>query len=651
MFHDPTIAGAVSFPAELIPKPPAKRSAPASATSAVSMPPPSETPTSMPTVVGALLAICAEAQVTAFPGIVSKVDVASSDKGGADYQNNSALALFGKYKSDLIGMGIKSPRDVAQKLADAMLTCDKSGMIGKAEVAGAGFININLSAAWFSDRVNMIAQHGALPPTAPKKKVVCDFSSPNVAKEMHAGHLRSTIIGDSICRVLEFCGHEVLRVNHVGDWGTQFGMLIGHLKQVFPDFASKPPPIGDLQAFYKESKKHFDEDPAFAKLAHEEVVRLQGGDGSSRYAWHQICEVSRREFEKVYSRLGVQLTEVGESFYNEYIHAVVAHLDEIGLVSDSVDEKDATRIAKVIFPPNTKHEQPLMVVKSDGGFGYDSTDMAAVWYRIFEHKADWIIYVTDAGQAPHFELVFEAARAAGWATEATRLDHVPFGLVCGDDGKKFKTRAGDTVRLVDLLDEAVHRMKATLDERKAEQLEEAKKGATGGRISLTQISDEQLKEYAAIIGYSAVKYADLKSNRISNYIFNYDRMLADQGNTAVYLLYAGARIASIVRNSGVDTAALLASGERVVLVEPTELKLGKELLRFQEVIELMLQTLQPNFICEYLFELCGHFTKFYQACKVNGDPAQNSRLLLLLALEKVMRKGFHLVGLGYLERI
>jgi len=248
-----------------------------------------------------------------------------------------------------------------------MLTCDKSGMIGKAEVAGAGFININLSAAWFSDRVNMIAQHGALPPTAPKKKVVCDFSSPNVAKEMHAGHLRSTIIGDSICRVLEFCGHEVLRVNHVGDWGTQFGMLIGHLKQVFPDFASKPPPIGDLQAFYKESKKHFDEDPAFAKLAHEEVVRLQGGDGSSRYAWHQICEVSRREFEKVYSRLGVQLTEVGESFYNEYIHAVVAHLDEIGLVSDSVDEKDATRIAKVIFPPNTKHEQPLMVVKSDGG--------------------------------------------------------------------------------------------------------------------------------------------------------------------------------------------------------------------------------------------------------------------------------------------
>ncbi len=641
------------MPPELTAQPSSKkpRAAPASSTAAPATSPAAPVKvTSLPTVIGALKAICTAAQSSVFPGIASKVDVASSDRG-ADYQNNSALSLFGRLKASGLPDGIKSPRDVAQRLADAMKQYDTEGMISKVEVAGAGFINITIAGTWFSDRLNTIAQNGALPPPAPKQKVVVDFSSPNVAKEMHAGHLRSTIIGDSICRVLEFCGHEVLRVNHVGDWGTQFGMLIGHLKQVFPDFASKPPPIGDLQAFYKASKKHFDEDKEFAELAHEEVVRLQSGDGASRFAWQQICDVSRAAFEEVYSRLGVKLTEVGESFYNEYIHAVVAHLDEIGLVSDSVDPENPSRIAKVVFPPNTKHEQPLMVVKSDGGFGYDSTDMAAVWYRIFEHQADWIIYVTDAGQGPHFELVFEAARAAGWATDATRLDHVPFGLVCGDDGKKFKTRSGDTVRLVDLLDEAKIRMSKNLHERKLEQLELKKQGATGGRISLTEIDDATLEKYAALIGYAAVKYADLKSNRISNYIFNYDRMLDDKGNTAVYLLYQGARIASIVRNSGVDMDALLASGARIVLAEPPELKLGKELLRFQEVIELMLSTLQPNFICEYLYDLCGLFTKFYQECKVIGDPAQDSRLLLCIAVEKTLRKGFDLVGLGYLERI
>ena len=547
--------------------------------------------------------------------------------------------------------GIKSPRDVAQRLADEMQRCDTSGMMGRLEVAGAGFINIFLSTGWLSSRVQLIALHGVLPPVGRAQNVVVDFSSPNVAKEMHAGHLRSTIIGDSICRVLEFCGHRVHRVNHVGDWGTQFGMLIGHLKQVFPDFASAPPPIGDLQAFYKASKKHFDEDEAFKKLAHEEVVRLQAGDGASRHAWQQICDVSRREFEKVYSRLGVRLDEVGESFYNEYIGAVVGHLEEIGLVSTSGG-------AKVVFPPKTKHEQPLMVVKSDGGFGYDSTDMTAIWYRIFELRADWLIYVTDAGQAPHFELVFEAARAAGWADDAgdrVRLDHVPFGLVCGDDGKKFKTRAGDTVRLVDLLDEAVKRMLGGMRARQREQAD--KEGAHGGRAGVASMSDAELEHAAAVIGYGAVKYADLKSNRLSNYIFSYDRMLDPKGNTAVYLLYAGARIASILRNAVAQVGAaahidaILASGATVALVDPAEVELGRELLRFQEVIELTLHSLLPSALCEYLYGLCVKFTKFYQACKVIGSPEQSSRLLIVNAVDKVLRKGYELVGIGYLERI
>jgi len=603
------------------------------------------------TIVGDIKAICEAAQAKAFPGVDSKVDVATTDQAGADYQNNSALALFGRLKAEGLPDGIKAPRDVAQRLADAMQACDSLGMIAKLDVAGPGFINIFLSPDWYASRVTAIAVDDVLPPTAKRLKVVVDFSSPNVAKEMHAGHLRSTIIGDSIARVLEFCDHDVHRVNHVGDWGTQFGMLISHLKQVFPEYATKPPPIGDLQAFYKEAKKKFDEDEVFQKTSQLEVVRLQGGDGQSRYAWQQICEVSRREFEKVYTRLGVKLNEVGESFYNEYIAAVVAHLEEIGLVTESVDEKNPARVAKVIFPPNTKQEQPLMVVKSDGGFGYDSTDMAAVWYRIFELQADWIIYETDTGQGPHFELIFEAARAAGWAGEGTRLDHVGHGLVCGEDGKKFKTRSGDTVRLVDLLDEAVERMHATLIERKAKQEEEKKKGAVGGRISLTQFSDKELRQVAEVVGYSAVKYADLKTNRASNYIFDYDRMLDDKGNTAVYLLYAGARIASVSRNSGVDVAALAQSGARVVLQAPEEFKLAKELLRFQEVVELVLQTLQPNFMCEYLYDLCNLFSKFWNNCPVIGSPEQNSRLLLLLALEKVLRKGYHLIGLGYLERI
>jgi len=329
---------------------------------------------------------------------------------------------------------------------------------------------------------------------------------------------------------------------------------------------------------------------------------------------------------------------VGESYYNEYIAPVVQHLDQIGLVSDSDG-------AKVVFPPGSKHEQPLMVVKSDGGYGYDSTDMAAIWYRRFELEADWIIYVTDAGQGPHFELVFEAATAAGWVDSSVRLDHVPFGLVVNpDDGKKYKTRSGKTERLVDLLDGAITEMLKGMDERDAKAKEE-------GKAVVVNLSPEQRQETAKILGYGAVKYADLKSNRISNYAFSYERMLDPNGNTAVYLLYAGARMSKILRDSGLSLEALLASGARVELKPETERALGFELLRFQEVVELALAKLQPNFMCEYLYNLCSVYTKFYVACKVLGSPEQSARLLLLYSVETVMRKGFSLIGLGYLERI
>ena len=340
---DPLVTGLAKLPDKLIPKPspraaagaaPAPAAQPTGGGSSGSSASGSCKPKSLSTVLGTVHGICAAAQSAAFPGVNANVQVVVTDKAGADYQNNSAMALFALLKASGLPEGIKSPRDTADRLAEQMKVHDANGIIAKLEVAGPGFINIFLSVDWLSKRVLSFVTDGVLPPPCTPLRAVVDFSSPNVAKEMHVGHLRSTIIGDCLCRVLEFVGHDVDRVNHIGDWGTQFGMLIRHLKNVFPDFATKPPPIADLTQFYKESKKVFDEDEVFAKHAHEEVVALQQGDGQSRYAWGQICDVSRKEFEKVYSRLGVVLHEKGESYYNEYIPAVVAHLEEIGLAKE-----------------------------------------------------------------------------------------------------------------------------------------------------------------------------------------------------------------------------------------------------------------------------------------------------------------------------
>ena len=769
--RDPLVAGTqpIKLPDELLPKPTKKPKAAAVVKAGGATTTATAAPTTMSPILCEVRKLSAAAQEAAFPNSGANVAVAASDRPGVVYLNNSALAIIGILKSKGgLPDGIKSPKDVADKLVDGIKALDTTGMFAGVETSGPGFINLRLSTTWLSSRVHQFVLYGALPPPADKKRVIVDFSSPNVAKEMHVGHLRSTIIGDCLCRVLEFMGHDVDRVNHVGDWGTQFGMLIAHLKDVFPDFASKPPPIKDLQQFYKNAKKVFDNDPAFKERAHEEVVRLQSGDGPSRYAWQQICDVSRREFEKVYSRLGVVLHEKGESYYNEYIPAVIHHCDELGLVTlkenvkqgddqpeDEDGEVSAAPVvekrgsAKVIFPPKSKHEHPLIVQKSDGGFGYDSTDVTAVWYRLLDCKADWLIYVTDAGQGPHFDLVFDTARAAGWdkinPAGAARLYHTPFGLVqrinhsvtaafgedagaafkddaakaklieklekdlnglglkasdkkmvtdkkqisvnstgsievsdvgnaensaaCiaylqelkapGVNGKctavepidkieKYTTRSGETVRLVDLLDEAVSRMERSF----AEEEEEA---AAKGIESKGKLEVHERAAAAKVLGYAAVKYADLKGNRVSNYVFSYDRMLDKKGNTAVYLLYASARITSILRRAkeelGIEVDALIASGETVNLVHDTELALGKAILRFQEVVEQSLTTLTPSTLCEYLYELCTLNSKFYLNCHIIGEPEQNQRLLLLAALEATLRKGYSLIGIGYLEKI
>jgi arginyl-tRNA synthetase len=483
----------------------------------------------------------------AFPA-VSPAGVAvkaTSEIKFGDYQFNSAMAIFKELKDSGNAGSVKSPRDVAVKIQQCL---PASAIIAKTEIAGPGFVNIFLNAGWIAGQVQAINTNGVLPLLVDSKHVIVDFSSPNIAKEMHVGHLRSTIIGDCICKMLEFVGHRVERVNHVGDWGTQFGMLITHLRDTSPQFMESDANISDLTAFYKQSKARFDEDPAFKKASQEEVPRLQSGDAGSRAAWAKLCEVSRIEFAKVYDRLDIRgLVEVGESFYNSRIPGAIAMCEAAGIVTEETEARGTCKIIKL-----EDEAVPLMVQKSDGGFGYDSTDLAAIHYRFVEKNADWVVYVTDSGQWGHFRLVFKAAQKMGWVPSHKRVDHVGFGLVLGSDGKKFKTRSGETVRLYELLDEAMIRAKASIfEKRQAESKDEE-----GALAALSLEDAESIERIARSVGYGAVKYADLKTTRIMDYTFDFDRMLDFKGNTAVYLLYAYARIQSIFRKAGVSPDSL-----------------------------------------------------------------------------------------------
>lgn len=544
-----------------------------------------------------------------------------------DYQCNNAMGLWSKIKGK--ETEFKGPPAVGQAI---MRNLPQSDIIESCSVAGPGFVNVKLSRNWMAQSIQRMLIDGieTWAPRLPVRRAVVDFSSPNIAKEMHVGHLRSTIIGDTIARMLEFSCVEVLRRNHVGDWGTQFGMLIEFLFEKFSNWEDvNEAAIGDLQEFYKESKKRFDSDPDFKERAQKAVVRLQGGEQKYRKAWTQICEISRNEFNRVYQRLGVQLEEKGESFYNPYIPAVLKELTSKNLVEDSQG-------ARVIFLEG--FNIPLIVVKSDGGYNYASTDLAAIWYRLNEEKAEWMIYVTDVGQQQHFDMVFKAAKRAGWLSTDDnaypKASHVGFGLVLGDDKKRFRTRSSEVVRLADLLDEAKSRCKTTLIERG--------KG--------DEWTEEELEQTAEAIGYGAVKYADLKNNRLTNYTFSFDQMLNDKGNTAVYLLYAHARICSIIRKSGKDIEELKSMGA-IVLDHADERALGLHLLQFSEVVEEACTNLLPNVLCEYLYNLSEFFTTFYSNCQVVGSAEETSRLLLCEATATVMRKCFYLLGIAPVYKI
>jgi len=549
-----------------------------------------------------------------------------------DYQSNAALSLAKKKKMN--------PLQVAEEIAKHTKTDD---ICEQPQVAPPGFVNFTLKKEYVALLLQkMLAdpQRLGIAPREKKQRVLVDFSSPNIAKEMHVGHLRSTIIGDCICRVLEFLGHDVLRINHVGDWGTQFGMLIAYLKQVKPDalIGSTTTSLGDLVEFYKAAKKKFDEDSEFQETARREVVALQAGDESSVRAWSFLCEQSRKEFQQIYDMLDVKLTERGESFYNEWLGEVCKELEDSGV---AVRDEGALCIFVGGHTGRQGKAQPLIVRKSDGGFNYATTDMAAIRYRVKEDKADRILYITDAGQALHFSQVFEAAKRMGYAKPETKLEHVPFGLVQSEGGKKFKTRQGETVKLKDLLQEAVRRAEEDFRNRlQAEGREE---------------SEEYIKRVAHVIGIGAVKYADLKNNRTSNYQFSYTKMLSLQGNTAPYMLYAFARIQGIYRKGDIDlNQGHQAENVQFILDDPTELSLAKMLLQLEEMLFLLERDLKPNILCDYMFELSQRFNQFYENCpvlKAETVDLRTSRLALCKLTANTLALCLHLLGIPTLERI
>ena len=545
-----------------------------------------------------------------------------------DYQSNVALSLAKPLK--------QNPRAIAQSIVEHLQIEE---MFEQPTIAGPGFINFMVKSDYIGEILRQIQPDPRLGISRvdPAEKVIVDFSSPNIAKEMHVGHLRSTIIGDAIARILEFRGYDVLRLNHVGDWGTQFGMLIAYLREVYPEAltTANALDLGDLVSLYKKAKVRFDEDEEFRQTARQEVVKLQAGASDSRHAWKLLCDQSRKEFQVIYDLLDIKLEERGESFYNPFLEDIVNELAEKNLLEES---EGAECVFLDGFTNKDGDPLPLIVRKSDGGFNYATTDLAALKYRVKEDGADRIIYVTDSGQANHFAGVFQVARKAGILSEDVEVVHVPFGLVLGEDGKRFKTRSSETVKLKDLLDEAVIRTKNDLETRlKEEQREE---------------TPEFINNVSQVVGLSAVKYADLSQNRTSDYKFDYDKMLDLKGNTAPYLLYAYVRVQGVSRKGKIDLSQLDSNTE-IVLSEDTELALAKHILQFEEVIKEVESSLLPNRICLYLFELSQKFNQFYEQCDIlnASEPQKTSRLILADLTARTIKLGLSLLGINVLERM
>ena len=551
---------------------------------------------------------------------VSQSVTISTQEHFGHYQCNAAMRLAKRLKLN--------PRQIAE----SCLAFIENTAIEKCEVAGPGFINVWLKASFITERCQMMLTDETLGVRKRNQphRVVVDFSSPNIAKEMHVGHLRSTILGDCIANLFELRGDDVLRLNHVGDWGTAFGMLIVYLLDSEPGVLNgeKSANLSELVVWYKAAKKRFDDDAQFKKRAQMQVVKLQQGDAASLAAWHLICDISRQGFEVIYSLLDVKLQERGESFYNDQLASTVEELSSKGLVEVS---DGAKCIYFDGFMNRDNEPLPLIIQKSDGGYNYATTDLAALKHRVAVEKADRIVYFTDIGQSTHFAQVFMASKRAGfYDPQLQQVEHAGFGLVLGEDGKKFRTRAGEVVRLQDLLSESIERASKLLEERELDWGVEE-------------------KAYAAkVLGIGAVKYADLSTSRQSDYKFSFDRMLQFEGNTAAAILYAYVRIQSIKRK--IDNSSFIDAGT-LSLCEPAEVSLGIHLARFSDVIEKVLIDLMPHYLTDYLFATAQKFNAFFRDCRVSGSDQENSRVLLCELTANVLKLGLNLLGIQTLDRM
>ncbi len=553
------------------------------------------------------------------------IGLSQNDKFG-DYQSNAAMGLA-RIITEKTGQKI-TPRAVAEKIREKL---DLSPLAAEVSIAGPGFINVKLDPVWLARQLQAVVADDRLgiPRSENPQTVVVDYSGPNIAKQMHVGHLRSTIIGDAISRVLDFQDHRVIRQNHLGDWGTQFGMLITHLRSL--NQGSGESHIADLEDFYRAAKKRFDDDPAFQDEARRTVVRLQAGNAQERAAWARIVDETRRHFQPLYEAMAVKLQpqdERGESFYNPFLAGVVSELKAQGLAVES----DGAVVVFVDGPDKT----PLIIEKTGGGYLYGTTDLAAIRYRVSELHADRIIYTHDSRQAQHFDQVFRTAANAGWTNGGqVKLEYAPFGTMLGEDGKPFKTRSGETVKLKDLLDEARVRALSIVEQKNLE------------------MPERQKALIAEKVGIGAVKYSDLSKDRISDYVFSWDKMLAMDGNTAPYLQYAFARIQAIFRKA--QGAGLLSSKPAPInLDSPFELILAKHLLRLVDVIELVGRELKPHHLCTYLYELASKFSSFYENCPVLQAPdakARESRLALSDATRRTLALGLDLLGIDHPEQM
>ena len=553
----------------------------------------------------------------------SDIDPTIRPSDRADAQANGALALSKK-------LG-RSPRDLA---ADVVARLGGSS-IASFEVAGPGFINITFADTFLASALHDVANdaHLGVRPAEVTERVVIDYSAPNVAKEMHVGHLRTTVIGDALVRILEFLGHKVIRENHIGDWGTPFGMLIEYLIDQGAD-ASTVVDNDDPNAFYQAARAKFDTDDDFKTRARERVVKLQGFDPETIALWQQLVDTSTIYFNTIYRSLGIQLTDddlMGESQYQPLLGEVVRRLDELGLLvkSDGAD---------VVFVPGFENRDgdplPLIVRKRDGGFNYAASDLASVIDRRERLNADLLLYVVGAPQAQHFSMVFKVAEMAGWLTPPARAVHAMFGSVLGPDRKMFKTRSGENIKLQALIDESVQR------------------GTEKAREKSPELPDDDLTAVGRMIGLGSIKYADLSTDRIKDYVFDWDRMLAFEGNTAPYLQYAHARINSIFRRAGVERASVL--GVTPILRTPQEHALALRLLAFDTVVHDTADRFSPHRLCTYLFELAQEFSVFYEACpvlKAETPALVQSRLALCNVTASTLAQGLALLGIDVPERM